>query len=174
MRKFQFAHIHEIWYHARILAKFHASRNNFCPNQASRTNISTPSWYVIKGGLNREENVSCRGGTETTRDRLRMMSMIVLRCSWKCPSSPHRGHNWPLDGNDRFYQIGNKSSHDRFGTSWLVSLAMASFCSLYAVYTGWLSLSFHGHCSKLCVNFLAVFGYFKLSALAKVMPWSFS
>ena len=101
MRKFQFAHIHEIWYHARILAKFHASRNNFCPNQASRTNISTPSWYVIKGGLNREENVSCRGGTETTRDRLRMMSMIVLRCSWKCPSSPHRGHNWPLDGNDQ-------------------------------------------------------------------------
>lgn len=48
------------------------------PDQASRTNISTPSWYVIKGGLDREENVSCRGGTEITRDRSRRMWTGVL------------------------------------------------------------------------------------------------
>ena len=54
MRKFHFAHIHEIWYHARIFVKFHASCKNFSPDQASRTNVSTPSWYVIKGGLDRE------------------------------------------------------------------------------------------------------------------------
>ena len=52
-----------------------------------------------------------------------------------------------------------------FVTSWLISLAMASLCSLYVVYTSWiLSLSFYGHCSKLCVDFFAVLSYFKHSS----------
>lgn len=64
-QKFHFAHINEITYHAQI---FHASRTNFSPNQASCTNISTPSTFVTKTGLNREEKLYWQGGSEITRD----------------------------------------------------------------------------------------------------------
>lgn len=85
LRQFFFAHINEITYHAQI---FHASRTNFSPNQASCTNISTPSKFVTKTGLNREEKLYWQGGSEITRDRLRGIWVGVLFPSFR-PLSLH-------------------------------------------------------------------------------------
>ena len=84
-QKFHFTHINEITYHAQI---FHASRTNFSPNQASCTNISTPSTFVTKTGLNREEKLYWQGGSEITRDRLRGIWVGVLFPSFR-PLSLH-------------------------------------------------------------------------------------
>ena len=85
LRQFFFAHINEITYHAQI---FHASRTNFSPNQTSCTNISTPSKFVTKTGLNREEKLYWQGCSEITRDRLRRIWVGVLFLSFR-PLSLH-------------------------------------------------------------------------------------